>query len=79
MDATREVKSLESLACDLESNVYCYNAYGHRQKMDHGGFEKHSIRGLDEMTFRVPIAYTAMLAMALGRKSEEMRSPLNDF
>ena len=156
MDATLAVKSLESVAYDFEGNVYCYNAYGHRQKMAHGGFdherdaikylcpaqhygqkccasslcpiassvrvpinedrrifgpvardsykwkrlytrrtavervysrldgsfgfEKHTIRGLDKMTFRVSIAYTAMLAMALGRikqnRSEDMRSLL---
>ena len=40
VDATRAVKSLEGVAYDFEGNVYCYNSYGHRHKMAHGGFEK---------------------------------------
>ena len=39
-DATCAVKSLEGVAYDFEGKVYCYNAYGHRHKMAHGGFEK---------------------------------------
>jgi len=39
-DATRAVKTLEGVSYDFEGNVYCYNAYGHRQKMAHAGFEK---------------------------------------
>lgn len=39
-DATCAVHSLEGVAYDFEGKVYCYNAYGHRKKMAHGGFEK---------------------------------------
>jgi len=39
-DATCAVKSLEGVAYDFEGKVYCYNAYGHRHKMAHAGFEK---------------------------------------
>ena len=40
LDATCAVKSLEGVAYDFEGKVYCYNAYGHRHKMAHAGFEK---------------------------------------
>jgi len=40
MDATRVVKSLENVAYDFEGNVYCYNVYGNKHKMAHGGFER---------------------------------------
>ena len=42
------------------------------------GFEQHTIRGLDKMSIRVTMAFSVMLAMALGRvreqKQELMRS-----
>lgn len=38
-DGTRAVSSLNGVAYDFEGNVYCYNVYGHRQKMAHAGFE----------------------------------------
>jgi hypothetical protein len=39
-DATCAVRCRQGVAYDFEGNVYCYNAYGHRQKMAHAGFEK---------------------------------------
>ena len=43
-DATCAVKSLQGVAYDFEGKVYCYNAYGHRHKMAHAGFEKDRAR-----------------------------------
>ena len=40
IDATRAVESLDNVAYDFEGKVYCYNVYGHKHKMAHGGFEK---------------------------------------
>lgn len=39
-DATCAVKTLQGVAYDFQGNVFCYNAYGHRHKMAHAGFEK---------------------------------------
>lgn len=38
-DGTRAVTSLSGVTYNWEGQVYCYNKYGHRQKMAHGGFE----------------------------------------
>jgi hypothetical protein len=39
-DATCAVRCRQGVAYDFEGQVYCYNAYGHRSKMAHAGFEK---------------------------------------
>jgi len=43
------------------------------------GFENHTIRGLEKMRLRVGMAYTAMLAMALGRIKEKRREHMRSL
>ena len=43
------------------------------------GFEKHFIRGMAKMTFRLTLALTAMLAMALGRIRANQREDLRSW
>ena len=38
------------------------------------GFEKHFIRGLEKMKIKVSLALCVMLAMALGRIKENLKS-----
>ena len=52
-DATCAVTCREGVAYDFEGQVYCYNVYGHRQKMAHAGFEKDR----NTLKYRCPAAH----------------------
>ena len=43
------------------------------------GFEKHTIRGLEKMTFRVTLAYTLMLAFAVAMVKAEKPDKIRSF
>jgi hypothetical protein len=75
-DATCAVTGLKGVAYDFEGNVYCYNTYGHRQKMAHAGFEKDR----DTIKYRCPAQHYGLHCSGASQCSigKSVRIPIEE-